>query len=147
MFPVFEQPSNLARITPSWLRFDIRTPGKLEMQTGLHIDYTIHWLGLPMRWTSVIKDYDPPRQFVDEQVRGPYSYWRHQHDFETDAGGTLISDRVLYSLPLGPLGRIAQAVMVKHQLLGIFNFRQRAVAELLGVECRTVEPPTIRTLR
>lgn len=117
------------------------------MRPGLRLDYTIRWLGLPMRWTSMITAYDAPHVFVDEQERGPYAYWHHRHDFFADSAGTVIADRVRYSLPLGPLGRIAQAVMVKPQLLGIFRFRQDAVAKLLGVECTPIDPPAIRSLR
>jgi ligand-binding SRPBCC domain-containing protein len=144
VFRAFEEPRNLAKITPGWLRFIIRTPGQLEMRPGLHIDYTIRWLGLPMPWRSVISHYDPPRVFVDEQVRGPYRYWHHEHAFQSDGAGTVVSDCVRYSLPLGPLGAAAHSLMVKRQLLGIFRFRQRAIAKLLGVECRTLEAPVIR---
>lgn len=113
------------------------------MRRGLHIDYTIRWNGLPMGWTSIISGYDPPDSFVDEQVRGPYRYWHHYHGFAPRGEGTLISDRVRYSLPLGPLGRLAHALMVRRQLLGIFTYRQTAVAELLGVQCRNVQEPRI----
>jgi ligand-binding SRPBCC domain-containing protein len=117
------------------------------MAPGLNISYTIRWLGLPMRWTSVIAEYDPPRCFIDEQVHGPYRYWRHQHRFQSDGAGTLISDIVDYALPFGPLGRLAHAAVVKSQLLAIFNFRQQAVAELLGVPCTAAEAPTIRAIQ
>jgi ligand-binding SRPBCC domain-containing protein len=116
------------------------------MRQGSRIDYTIHWMGLPMGWTSLITSYDPPHLFVDQQVRGPYAYWQHRHDFFSDPKGTIIADRVRYSLPFGPLGRLAQAVMVKRQLLAIFRFRQNAVRELLGVNCETIESPVIHSL-
>ncbi len=117
------------------------------MRLGLHIDYTIHWNGLPMGWTSIISAYDPPHSFVDEQVRGPYSYWHHYHGFEPHDNGTLISDRVRYSLPLGPLGRIAHTIMVRRQLLRIFEYRQKSIAELLGVTCESVDEPRIAPAR
>ena len=132
VFRFFEEPRNLTLITPPWLRFVIRGPGEIEMRRGAHIDYTIRWLGLPMGWTSVISEYDPPHSFADEQVRGPYSYWHHRHEFVSDGEGTIVSDRVHYSLPLGQLGRIAHALIVKRQLLAIFRYRQRAIARLLG---------------
>ncbi len=113
------------------------------MRAGTQIDYTIHWLGLPMGWTSVITNYDPPHMFVDEQTRGPYAYWHHRHDFFSDAQGTIIADRVQYSLPLGPLGRLAQGILVKRQLLAIFRFRQKSVSELMGVKCTPIEAPAI----
>ncbi len=146
VFRAFEQPRNLARITPRWLRFEIRSQGELGMRTGLEIDYTIRWLGIPMPWRSRITAYDPPRLFVDEQVRGPYRYWHHHHGFKADGNCTIVSDCVEYALPLGLLGAMAHALAVKWQLLGIFRFRQSEVAKLLGVECIAVEAPAVRSL-
>lgn len=146
-FAAFEDPRNLARITPRWLRFEIRSTDRLDMQAGLEIDYTIRWIGLPMRWRSVIAAYHPPHRFVDEQVIGPYAYWRHLHEFTPVEGGTLVEDRVRYSMPMGPLGKAAHAIAVRHQLLGIFRFRQKAIAELLGADCTTVQSPRISEVR
>src|SRR3954447_25035160 len=142
-FRAFENPRNLAKITPPWLSFQVTTAGAIDMRPGAEIDYVIKWLGLPMRWKTLITDYQPPFSFMDEQARGPYSLWRHCHTFEETDGGTLVSDIVDDRLPLGPLGAIANAVMVGPQLLGIFRFRQRAMDELLGVKCRPVEAPAI----
>jgi ligand-binding SRPBCC domain-containing protein len=146
-FEAFEEPRNLARITPPWLRFQIRVEDRLEMRKGLEIDYRIRWIGLPLRWRSLISAYEPPFMFVDEQVVGPYTYWHHLHEFRPAGGGTLVTDRVRYSLPLGPLGRVAHEVAVKRQLLAIFQFRQRAITELLGVECSTIVAPEIVAVR
>ena len=143
VFRFFEDPANLARITPPSLGFEM-TSGNLHMAPGLQIDYRIRWLGLPMRWTSLITAYDPPYKFVDEQLKGPYRYWQHRHEFTPLSDGTVIADRVSYSLPLGPLGRIAQALVVRHQLLGIFNYRQRNVPEYLKARCWQLETPNIR---
>ena len=57
--------------------------------------------------------------------------WRHRHTFAEVEHGTLISDCVEYALPLGGLGKLAQP-LVRRQLRGIFEFRQRALPPLLG---------------
>jgi ligand-binding SRPBCC domain-containing protein len=132
-FEFFESPHNLARITPPWLSFRV-IQDRLEMRRGLVIDYKIRWLGISMKWRSRITVYDPPARFVDMQEIGPYSLWHHLHTFQTVPGGTLVSDEVTYALPLGPLGRIVHAVIVKRQLLGIFRYRQEALKEILGGE-------------
>jgi len=141
VFRVFEDPRNLARITPSWLNFRIVTPN-IAMREGALIDYTIRWLAFPMRWRTLIREYEAPRYFVDEQIRGPYTVWRHLHTFEDTPRGTRVADEVRYVLPLGPLGRLAHAAMVERQLKGIFRFRQQALAPLLS---RVVEAsaPTV----
>jgi hypothetical protein len=128
----FEDPRNLERITPPFLRFRIETPGEIPMQVGALIQYTIRLWGVPMAWTSRIDEYVPGERFVDLQLVGPYQSWRHLHTFEDAPGGTLVRDRVEYELPLGPLGSIAHVVFVRAQLRAIFRHRRRAVAELLG---------------
>ncbi len=131
-FSIFENPYNLAAITPPWLRFRIVTPERIEMRKGAGIDYTIRWLGVPVRWRTLITGYDPPNSFVDEQMRGPYVLWRHLHTFEETQGGTLISDQVTYKLPFGILGNLAHALLIRRQLIGIFRYRQAAIAAMLS---------------
>jgi len=130
-FEFFENPHNLARITPPWLNFRITTPEPIQMRTGAEIDYQIRWLGLPLNWKTSITEYEPPFFFVDEQATGPYAYWHHRHDFKPTEFGALVSDRVDYALPFGPLGRLAHRLAVRAQLQEIFDYRQKALAGIL----------------
>lgn len=100
------------------------------MKVGTLIDYTIKVLGLRVRWTTLITTYNPPHKFVDEQLRGPYSFWHHTHSFGAVAGGTMIIDDVCYALPLGFLGRLAHALVVRRDLESIFRHREKIIAEL-----------------
>ena len=145
VFQFFEDPRNLARITPPELNFRVSTAGKIEMRTGALIDYTIRWLGLPLKWRTRITAYEPPQFFVDEQLEGPYKLWRHRHDFREVDGASRISDCVEYELPLGILGRVAHALVVGRQLRGIFAYRQRAIASILGVPGIQFTDPEIAT--
>src|SRR4051812_37353542 len=72
VFAFFQKPENLAKLTPPSLRFSIQNAQPVEMKNGTRIDYRIRLFGLPVGWTSLICEYDPPNRFVDEQVRGPY---------------------------------------------------------------------------
>src|SRR5262245_49391805 len=101
VFAFFEKPENLASLTSPSLGVAISTPAPVEMKKGSRFDYTIRLLGFPVRWTSVITEYDPPNRFVDSQERGPYKVWRHSHKFVECQFGTWIKDRVEYSLPFG----------------------------------------------
>lgn len=130
-FDFFARPSNLARITPGWLDFRI-VSADVEMHEGLRIEYRIRPLKVPQRWISEITSYQPPHRFVDEQVRGPYRSWRHEHGFRAVGGGTEVTDRVLYSLPFGAIGRLAHAVLVRRQLESIFDHREEALERILG---------------
>ena len=139
VFRFFEDPRNLERITPPWLNFKILDPEKLVMRKGELIDYLIRWMGVPLKWRTRIADYQPPAMFIDQQIRGPYTLWHHTHTFEQTPQGVLIHDQVDYRLPLGPLGTIAHAVMVKAQLLGIFRYRQTAISEVFGGKAKLGE--------
>lgn len=118
------------RLTPRSLGFEILTPSPIQMKEGTLIDYTIHLHGLPMRWCTRICRWNPPVEFIDEQLRGPYRKWVHHHTFEeTDSRNTLMRDRVDYALPFPPFGDIALP-LVRAQLRGIFEFRRKAILEI-----------------
>jgi ligand-binding SRPBCC domain-containing protein len=143
VFPFFENARNLARITPDWLKFTVLTPDPLVMRVGLEIEYKIRLLGVPMDWKSVIAEYEPPFRFVDEQVKGPYRYWHHSHEFRPEGSGTGVIDSVDYALALDPLSRIAHALMVRHQLNAIFRYRQEALSKIFQGETVSVLDPVI----
>jgi len=131
VFAFFADPWNLERITPPFLRFRILTPPPLEVKAGALIDYRLSLFGLPFGWRTVIEAWEPGVRFVDRQLRGPYRRWHHTHLFEDAAGGTRMTDRVEFELPLGPLGELARVLLVDRQLAAIFDHRREAVARLL----------------
>jgi ligand-binding SRPBCC domain-containing protein len=140
-FSIFEEPYNLAKITPASLKFQVTSKERVEMRKGAEIEYTISSLGLPMHWKTLIVEYEPPFLFVDEQAKGPYSLWRHRHTFMPTAEGVLVGDHVEYALPLGPLGQLTHAIVVRRQLEAIFRFRQQQLGKLLGGKTtQTVQP-------
>lgn len=80
--------------------------------SGEEVTWRAWHFGVPIRMTSRISGFDPPSSFVDEQVRGPFRSFRHEHEFTADpAGGTLMIDRVRFVAPFGPLGRAAELVL------------------------------------
>jgi ligand-binding SRPBCC domain-containing protein len=133
VFPFFADALNLERITPRWLRFRVVTPAPIEMRPGALIEYRLRLHGLPVRWLTEIEAWEPPHRFVDRQLRGPYRSWWHEHTFASDGeGGTTMRDLVRYSLPLGPLGRLADVALVRGDLRRIFDHRAAAVAAAIA---------------
>lgn len=130
-FAFFSEASNLERITPPWLHFEIATRGSITMATGTRIDYRLRLHGLPLRWSARIEDWRPGREFVDRQIRGPYRLWHHRHLFARHPDGTIVTDHVRYALPAGPLGEVAHALVVRRDLDRIFAFRAAAVRQLV----------------
>lgn len=133
VFKFFEKPENLEEITPGSVHFRILTPRPIKMKVGTILDYTIRLLGIPVRWTTLISDYEPPHRFADVALRGPYAFWHHTHTFEKHGNGTIMTDEIHYALPFGSLGRLVRFMWVKRQLDQIFDYRARIIQELL--EC------------
>jgi ligand-binding SRPBCC domain-containing protein len=127
VFDFFSDAFQLETITPPWLQFAVLTLAPIRIEAGTIIDYRLRLRGVPIRWQSRISVWEPPRHFVDEQTRGPYRRWRHQHIFEVVDGGTLCRDIVDYAVPGGWL---IDALVVRHDVLKIFSFRQTKLREL-----------------
>lgn len=127
IYEFFERPENLRRITPPSLDFRLLTPPPITMQQGRILDYTIRFMGLPLRWRSVISVHQPPACFVDEQLKGPYSFWFHRHVFKRDGNGTHIIDEVYYALPIWIPKIMSSWInnwLVRPRLEAIFDYRR-----------------------
>jgi ligand-binding SRPBCC domain-containing protein len=128
VFPFFSAAENLEAITPPELHFSVLTPTPIVIDVGTLIDYRLRLFGIPFRWRTRIPMWQPPRRFVDEQQRGPYRYWHHEHCFEPVHGGTLMRDIVHYRLPLHPLS-LPVLLLVRRQLQRIFAYRARTIGQ------------------
>jgi ligand-binding SRPBCC domain-containing protein len=129
VFDFFRDPRNLESITPPWLGFRILGSTDDIVRVGTRIRYRLRLHGIPMRWESRIAEYTENVSFADEQLSGPYRRWYHRHVFRAVEGGVAIDDIVDYELPLGPLGRLAHALVVRRQLATIFDHRARVMRE------------------
>ena len=126
-FPFFSDARNLERLTPPWLRFSVLTPAPIEMRPGATIDYRLRLRGVSLRWRSEITAWDPPFRFVDEQRRGPYRLWIHEHRFEEKDGQTVARDDVRYAVPGGWL---VDRLVVRRDLRRVFEYRRSVLRDL-----------------
>ena len=134
VFAFFGDARNLETITPPLLRFRVMDSGAeaIAMGPGTLIRYRLNVHRVPVGWLTAIREWDPPRSFVDQQLRGPYALWHHTHTFEAlPDGGTLMTDVVRYGLPFGALGEIAHRLFVRRDIEAIFDFRAKKIVELL----------------
>lgn len=128
VFSFFQDANNLEKITPPSLQFKIESISTEEMQQGTLIDYRLKIHGVPAKWKTEIDEWQPPRKFVDNQLSGPYKLWHHTHEFHPFCGGTLMTDRVRYILPLGGLGWLTAAALVRKDISKIFAHRRKFIA-------------------
>lgn len=130
----FSSPANLKVITPPNMGFDIITEEVAKkMYEGQIIAYKVKpVLGIPMTWVTEITHVKDHLFFVDEQRKGPYVMWHHEHHFKEVEGGVEMNDIISYIPPFGFLGSIANQLFIKNQLKTIFDFRFQKVETLFN---------------
>jgi ligand-binding SRPBCC domain-containing protein len=127
VFEFFSDAFQLETITPPWLHFCVISPAPVRLAAGALIDYRLRLHGITIRWQSRIRVWEPPVRFEDEQTRGPYRRWHHQHFFEPVDDGTLCRDIVDYEVHGG---RLIEAIIVRRNLWKIFAFRLTKLQEI-----------------
>lgn len=88
---------------------------------------------IPFTMTSRVTELERPRRFVDEQTRGPFRRFHHEHEFQPSETGTTMIDRISFDAPLGPLGRLVEQVALGSYLRRLIVERGeflKAAAEL-----------------
>ena len=135
VFEFFADAHNLEALTPPLLRFRLVTTAPIAMGKGALIRYRLRVHGVPVSWLTEIKEWDPPHSFVDQQLKGPYALWHHTHTFQALAdGGTLMRDVVRYRVGFGPLGALADRLLVRRDVEAIFDFRAQRIPALLAAD-------------
>lgn len=131
----FSAPKNLDLITPEDMAFRLTSEPPERIYEGLLITYKVSpVLRIPLGWVTKITEVKEPYYFVDEQLKGPYKMWRHEHHFEEAPGGVLMRDIVRYSAGKSILGKIAERTFVDKRVRAIFAFRKKKLEELFPVK-------------
>ncbi len=130
VFHFHDDTRNLLRITPPSIKVSIETMGKPGL--GYEVVLKVRQFGIfTMRWKVRITEYVPPTLMSDEQVSGPFAYWKQTRRLREVDGGTELTDIVEYRPPFGILGRIANALVIRRQVLEMFAYRQATTKRLL----------------
>lgn len=102
-----------------------RTSGRIGL--GETVTWRARHFGLTWSLTSRISAAEPPTRFVDEQVRGPFRSFRHEHRFEASRGGTRLIDDWQHLAPFGPLGRLADRLVLERHMRRLLETRNAAL--------------------
>lgn len=128
----FSDVSQLDSSTPSFFQVEL-LEGEAggELRVGQVFRYRFKLFGLPFPWVTHIDRVDPDC-FVDSQARGPYRTFHHTHAFYEVSGGTLMLDRIDYTLWFGPLNPLVNSLAVAPMLRAIFRFRSASARDRFG---------------
>jgi ligand-binding SRPBCC domain-containing protein len=165
VFAFFANPENLPRLMPAWQKTRIESaslapppPRPLvsarfpDVAAGAGTKMTFSFLPFPFSpvrvpWDAEITEFVWNEHFCDVQNRGPFLYWKHCHRLASKSrlrgpgvvtDGTLLIDAVEYELPFGPLGNLANFLLVKAQMKSIFDYRHKQTLEMLKHPLTTV---------
>lgn len=132
VFDFFKEAKNLERITPPSLKFKILNISTEKIKQGSLIDYKIQINKIPVFWRTHIKTFSPPDEFIDEQLKGPYTKWHHHHLFFENKHGTLMLDNIQYKIPMGLFGKLLLSWYIRKDLKRIFDYRFRIISEIFN---------------
>ncbi|MGM0408075.1 MAG: SRPBCC family protein [Bacteroidota bacterium] len=130
----FSKPDNLKLITPTYMNFKILSRSDAgDMYPGMIISYQLSPLfNLSVKWATEITQAKEKTYFIDNQIKGPYKIWHHEHRFKSISDGIEMNDILYYDLPFGFLGKIANRIFVQKRVNDIFNYRAQKIQEIFG---------------
>lgn len=127
----FATPLNLNKITPDDMVFVFTSSVPEKMYRGLIITYKIKpLLNIPMNWVTEITHIEDKVYFVDEQRKGPYNIWHHEHHFRAVDGGVIMTDILHYDIGKSIFGWLAGKLFVDKKVKQIFEFRNIMLSEM-----------------
>ena len=133
----------LERLTPPWEDVQV-----LEREGGIdpggRVVLEIRQGPATVRWEIAHTHLEENRIFVDEQVRGPFSRWRHEHRFEArEGGGSVLEDVIEWEPPLGVVGDAFAGATIERKLRRMVAFRARRLRNDLALHRRFAEGPRL----
>jgi ligand-binding SRPBCC domain-containing protein len=135
------QPGGFERLLPPWQKVRV-LQGPEVLEEGAKLVMKVYMGPIGVRWVALHRDFVEGRQFVDEQVCGPFAEWVHTHRFEPiDEQTSVLHDHVEYRLPMGAVGRLFGGVPTGHMLERMFEFRHHATFEALSVATPALDQP------
>jgi ligand-binding SRPBCC domain-containing protein len=161
VFAFFANPGNLPHLMPKWQQARVESsrliappPRPVATDPALRFQSPAAGTGsemvisfrpvprLPFRvgWIASITEFTWNDHFCDTQLKGPFASWNHCHRITSEVrdgiNGTLIVDELEYSVPVGPLGLVANAMFVRRQMESTFAYRQQRLEDILPVAAR-----------
>ena len=90
---------------------------------GEQVTWKATHFGVPFTMTSKVTEMEAPDRFVDEQIKGPFGRFRHEHRFERVDDGTLMVDVIDFTSPVGPIGRLVDQIVLERYMAKLIEER------------------------
>lgn len=135
------RPWALERLTPAWVNAHVKhAPQSLEKD--LEIALTLRKFGMLFECRFTVCELETDKYFADQQSRGPFAFWRHEHRFEAiSAQRSRMNDDIRYSLPLGFVSEHFLASYLEKDLQRLFRYRHEVLKHDLAAYMRNREQP------
>lgn len=95
---------------------------------------TVTWkgkhFGIYLKHQSIISEMDFPAYFVDEQLKGHFKSFKHQHFFSQKENQTIMTDILDYETPFGFMGKLFDKLILKKHLTNFILHRNQILKEL-----------------
>ena len=99
----------------------------------INMNESVTWqakhFGITQFLTSKITNYNRPFIFRDEQTKGVFNYFKHDHIFEEVDGKVLMTDIFDYQSPFGVFGKIADALFLEKYMTNLLIQRNKVIKE------------------
>jgi uncharacterized protein (TIGR01777 family) len=127
-----ERPGAFERLVPPWDKVEVleRTGGIAD---GTVVRLRVHLGPIAAQWVARHRDVIPGRQFVDEQIHGPFASWVHTHLVTPSGPGACeLTDRIEYRLPCGKPGEILGAGFARRLVERMLTYRHQTIRDDLA---------------
>jgi len=126
------RPGALEDLVPPGQQVDILEEPD-ELCEGAELTMKVYFGPIGVRWVAHHRDFIDGRQFVDEQIEGPFRSWVHTHRFEPDGSDrSVLRDHVEYELPLGSVGELFGSWISERMLEDMFDYRHSFTRRAVG---------------
>ena len=132
VFSFFSNIENLEKITPNWLNFSLLAQPPMTIKKGSLFHFQIRLFKIPLKWKTEITCWEPPFRFSDEQIKGPYKKWIHEHRFIEEGNQTRMIDTVHYKVPGWFLSPLILKLFVKSAVIEIFRYRTEKIKQIFS---------------
>jgi len=136
-FSYHDRPGALDRLLPPWQNLKI-----IKRSASIHVGEQVLMkigtpLGVPVSWLAEHTVYDPPRLFVDQTIKGPVAFWRHEHQFKPRGEDECtLTDSIEYRLPMGWFGQTLGGSYFTSELRRMFRYRHQVTRDDLSLQRR-----------